>query len=81
MTAAFEIFRSKQNATHHVAILAGATDANAVGVRASRNLTPLTSIDDARPHLGFDPDAAKAAIAAHGFYAFAVIVQPRDNFE
>jgi hypothetical protein len=42
----------------------------------------LTRIpDDGRPHLGFDPALARAAIAEHGFYAFAVTVEPRDGHD
>ena len=59
----FEIFRSKHNADHYVAVLAGDRSDNAMGVRASQNLKPLTRIDDNRkPHLGFDAAAAKRAI-------------------
>ncbi len=77
---AFEIFRSLHNRTHYVAVLASDRSENANGVRTSQNLMLLTSIpDDGRAHLGFDPDAAKAAIAEHGFFAFAVTVEPRDG--
>jgi hypothetical protein len=56
----FEIFRSKHNADHYVAVLAGDRSDNAMGVRTSHNLKPLTRIDDAgEPHLGFDAAAAK----------------------
>ena len=78
----FEIFRSLQNPTHYVAVLDSDRSNNANGVRESKNLSALTSIpDDGRAHLGFDPAAAKAAIAEHGFYAFAVTVEPRDGID
>lgn len=77
---AFEIFRSLQNATHYVAVLDSDRSDNAEGVRASQNLVPLTRIpDDGTPHLGFDPLEAREAIGKHGFYAFAVTVEPREG--
>ncbi len=78
----FEIFRSLQNPAHYVAVLDSDSSHNANGVRTSQNLNAYTRIrDDGRAHLGFDPDAAKAAIAEHGFYAFSVIVEPRDGID
>ena len=48
----FEIFRSKQNRTHYVAILAGDDEPNARGVRESDNLLPFTRIpDDGKAHI------------------------------
>ena len=80
MAADFEIFRSRQNATHYVALKVGDKNANATQVRTSQNLAVFTSIaDDGTHHLGFDPVAAKAAIKEHGFYAFAVVVEERDG--
>jgi hypothetical protein len=79
---AFDIFHSLHNPTHYVAVLASDRSENAEGVRSSQNLAHLTDIpDDGRPHLGFDPAEAKAAIAEHGFYAFAVTVEPRDGID
>jgi hypothetical protein len=78
----FEIFRSKHNADHYVAVLDGDRSDNATGVRTSENLTPLTRIaDGGEPHLGFDPAAAKRAIRDHGFYAFALHVEERDGLQ
>jgi hypothetical protein len=78
--ADFEIFRSKHNPTHYVAVLAGDGNGNATGVRESQNLAAYTSIpDDGTHHLGFDPLAARGAIREHGFYAFAITVEPRDG--
>ena len=78
----FEIFRSKQNATHYVAILAGDDAANATGVRESQNLSSFARIpDDGGARIAFDPAAAKAAIDEHGFYAFAVIVERREHID
>jgi len=78
----FEIFRSKQNATHYVAILSDDRNENAEGVRHSDNLAPFTRIpDNGVSHIGFDPDAAKSAIAEHGFYAFAVTVEKREHID
>jgi hypothetical protein len=78
----FEIFRSRQNDNHYVAVVAGDRHENAEGVRHSQNLAVFTSIaDDGSRHLGFDPVAAKAAIQAHGFYAFAVLVEERDGLQ
>jgi hypothetical protein len=76
----FEIFQSLQNASHYVAVLASDVSDNAEGVRQSQNLVPLVRIaDDGEARLGFDPKAAKTAIAEHGFYAFAITVEPRDG--
>jgi hypothetical protein len=78
----YEIFRSKHNATHYVAVLVGDLSENANGVRESQNLARLTRLsDDGRLHLGFDPAAAKATISERGFYAFAVTVEPRDGID
>ena len=80
--ADFNIYRSRQNGSHYVAVLANDRSDNAEGVRKSQNLSLLMTIpDEGRPHLGFDPAGAKAAIRDHGFYAFGLTVQPRDHFE
>jgi hypothetical protein len=80
--ADFHVYRSRQNGSHFVAVLANDRSANAEGVRRSQNLSLLMTIpDEGRPHLGFDPAAAKSAIRDHGFYAFALSVEPRDHFE
>jgi hypothetical protein len=78
----FEIFQSLQNPFHYVAVLASDSSHNAEGVRRSQNLTAHIRIrDDGRPHLGFDYSAAREAITEHGFYAFAVSIQPRDGID
>jgi len=78
----FEIFQSLRNSTHYVAVLTSDSSENAQGVRDSQNLVPLTRIPaDGHLHLGFDPQLATAAIADHGFYAFAVTVEPRDGID
>jgi hypothetical protein len=80
--ADFEIFRSRQNDNHYVAVVIGDKNENAEGVRQSQNLAVFTSIpDDDTHHLGFDPVAAKTAIRDHGFYAFAVHVEERDGLQ
>ena len=80
--ADFEIFRSRQNDNHYVAVLVGDRNENAEGVRHSQNLAVFTSIpDDGTRHLGFDPVAAKAAIRDRGFYAFALLVEERDGLQ
>jgi hypothetical protein len=78
----FQIYRSKHNRQHFVAVLEGDNSDNAEGVRTSQNLVFETRIDDdGKPHLGFDPVAAKAAIRQHGFYAFELMVEARDGYE
>jgi len=63
MAGEFEIFRSRHNANHYVAVSAADKSTNATRVRTSQNLSIFTSIaDDGTHHLGFDPVAAKAAI-------------------
>jgi hypothetical protein len=80
--AEFEIFQSKHNVDHYVAVLAGDDSENAAGVRTSQNLRPLARIaDEAVPHLGFNPAAAERAIRDHGFYAFALHVEERDGHD
>jgi hypothetical protein len=82
VVADFEIFRSKHNPAHYVAVLSGDRSENAMGVRDSQNLFALTRIpDDGQAHLGFDPGIARATIDEHGFYAFAVTVEPRDGHD
>jgi hypothetical protein len=78
----FDIFRSKHNATHYVAVRAGDLSENAVSIRDSQNLSSFATIpDDGHAHVGFDPELAEAAIADHGFYAFAVLVEERDGLQ
>ncbi|MCW5697034.1 MAG: hypothetical protein KIS96_09935 [Bauldia sp.] len=78
----FEIYRSKHNPEHYVAIDAASEEHNAAEVRASQNLEPFSRfVDDGAPRLGFDAEHAKASIAEHGFYAFALTVTPRDHIE
>jgi hypothetical protein len=80
--AEFEIFQSRHNPDHYVAVVAGDDSENAVGVRTSQNLTPLMRIaDDHTPRLGFDREAARRAIGDHGFYAFALHVEERDGLQ
>ena len=78
----FQVFRSRHNPDHYVAVLAGDDCDNADRVRTSRNLVFETLIaDDGKQHLGFDPAAAKAAIRDRGFHAFAITVETRDHYE
>ncbi|TCD16031.1 hypothetical protein [Oricola cellulosilytica] len=76
----FEIFRSKQNPLHYVAIVEGDKQENAVGVRTSQNLEFLTRVpDDGEPRIAFDPREAKSRIARNGFHAFAVTIEFREH--
>jgi hypothetical protein len=78
----FEIYRSKHNLHHYVAVRQGDTRENAQGVRESQNLSFLTKVaDNGEPRIAFDPDAAESRIARDGFYAFAVTVEPREHAE
>jgi hypothetical protein len=78
----FEIYQSLQNPSHYVAVLSSDQSHNASGVRTSQNLTAHMRIpDDGKRHLGFDPSFARDAIAEHGFYAFAVFIEPRDGID
>jgi hypothetical protein len=77
---AFEIYRSRHNDAHFVAILTSSDSDNAEAIRTSQNLEMAFQIpEDANASIGFDPVKARAAIARHGFYAFAVHIEPRDN--
>jgi hypothetical protein len=76
----FEVYRSRHNDTHFVAILTSSNSDNADAIRGSQNLEVAFQIpEDANASLGFDPAKARAAIDEHGFYAFAVHIEPRDN--
>lgn len=78
----FEIFRSRQNPQHYVAIEAGDSRENAIGVRESPNLDFLTLVpDDGEPRIAFDPAEARRRIARDAFYAFAVTIHIREHPE
>ena len=78
----FEIYRSKQNPQHYVAIRADDTRENPKGIRESRNLDLMTTIadDDAR-RIAFDGGEAMTRIDRDGFYAFSVTIQVREHAE
>jgi hypothetical protein len=76
----FEIYRSRHNACHFVAVSKDDIDGNARGVRESRNLAFLTDVaDEGGTRIAFDAGAARSRIARNGFYAFAVTVEPREH--
>lgn len=78
----FEIYRSRNNMHHYVAIATEDDCANANGVRESENLEYLTLIaDDNEPRIAFDPDIARLRIARDGFYAFNVTIEVREHVE
>lgn len=78
----FEIYRSRHNPHHYVAIDGADTRENAVGIRESQNLAFLTRIaDDGEPRIAFDPAQAKERIRQHAFYAFAVTIEVREHAE
>lgn len=78
----FEIYRSRHNAHHYVAIEQGDGRETACGVRESQNLSFLTNVaDDGVPRIAFDPSMAKSRIARDGFYAFAVTIEVREHAE
>jgi hypothetical protein len=77
---AFEIYQSKQNPLHYVAIVEGDAQENAAGVRNSQNLQFLTRVpDDGEPRIAFDPKEAESRIARCGFYAFNVTIEIRES--
>jgi hypothetical protein len=78
--SAFEIYQSKQNPLHYVAIEEGDERENARGVRTSQNLQFLTRVpDDGEPRIAFDPKEAVSRIAKCGFYAFNVTITIRES--
>ena len=78
----FDIYRSRHNPHHYVAVATGDTSDNANGVRESQNLAFLTRIaDDGEPRIAFDPEQAKDRIRQHAFYAFAVTIEVREHAE
>ena len=80
--SAFEIYQSKQNPLHYVAIAEGDTRENAQGVRTSQNLKFLTRVpDDGEPRIAFNPKEAVSRIEKQGFYAFNVTITIRESAE
>ncbi len=78
----FEIYRSKQNPQHYVAIRADDPRDTAKGIRESRNLALMTTVaDDDAKRIAFDGGEAMSRIARDGFYAFAVTIQVREHAE
>jgi hypothetical protein len=78
----FEIYRSKQNPQHYVAIRADDMRENPAGIRASRNLALMTTVaDEDAKRIAFDGGEAMSRIARDGFYAFAVTIQVREHAE
>lgn len=78
----FEIYRSRHNPNHYVAVAAGDLRDNATGVRESQNLAFLTNVaDDGEPRIAFDPNQARSRIARDGFYAFNVTIEIREHPE
>ena len=76
----FEIYRSRHNAHHFVAVSKDDKCENARGVRESRNLHFLTHVaDQGGPRIAFDAGAARSRIARDGFYAFAVTIETREH--
>ena len=76
----YEIYRSKHNPTHFVAVEAGDRRENAIGVRHSPNLAFHARVEDAGdPRIAFDPAEARSRIDRDAFYAFAVTVQVRES--
>jgi hypothetical protein len=75
----YEIYRSRQNPGHYVAIVAGDDRENAIGVRNSANLAFLANVaETGDPRIAFDPVEARSRIDRDGFYAFAVTVRARE---
>jgi hypothetical protein len=80
--ADFEIYRSKQNPLHYVAVREGDAGDNARGVRESENLEFMLVVpDDGSPRIAFDPIAAADRISRQGFYAFTVTIEVREHAE
>ena len=78
----FEIYQSKQNLLHYVAVEEGDERENAKGVRTSQNLKYLTRVpDDGEPRIAFDPKEAVSRIKKNGFYAFNVTITIRETAE
>ena len=77
----FEVYRSRHNPHHYVAIDAADTRENAVGIRESQNLAFMLRIADDEPRIAFDPEQAKERIRRDGFYAFAVTIEVREHAE
>ena len=77
----FDIYRSRHNPHHYVAVATGDISDNANGVRESRNLAFMLRIADDEPRIAFDPAQAKERIRRDGFYAFAVTIEVREHAE
>ena len=77
----FDVYRSRHNPHHYVAVATGDTSDNANGVRESQNLAFMLRIADDEPRIAFDPAQAKERIRRDGFYAFAVTIEVREHAE
>ncbi len=78
----FEIYRSRHNPHHYVAIAANDGQENARGIRESQNLAFLTHVAaEGDPRIAFDRDLAQSRIARDGFYAFEVTTRIREHVE
>ncbi|QDZ01577.1 hypothetical protein FQ775_18080 [Nitratireductor mangrovi] len=78
----FEIYRSRHNPHHYVAIRTDDARENPQGIRESRNLAFMTRIeDDNEPRIAFDAGMARSRIERDGFYAFAVTIEVREHAE
>jgi hypothetical protein len=76
----YEIYQSKYNQRHYVAIDAEDRRGNANGVRTSDNLLFVAMISDRdKSRIAFDAEAARSRIARDGFFAFAVNIQIREH--
>jgi hypothetical protein len=79
---AFEIYRSRQNPLHYVAVVESDVRDMASRVRQSKNLEFLTKVpDDGEPRIAFSAEDAKIRIAKTGFYAFRVTIEIRDSMD
>jgi hypothetical protein len=76
----YEIYQSKQNKSHFVAVHANDRGENANGVRTSENLEFVAMIsEDDKSRIAFDAAAARARIERDGFFAFSVNIQIREH--
>ena len=78
----FEIYRSRQNHNHYVAIAKDDSRDCPANIRESQNLEFLIDVpDDGQPRIAFNPNEAKGRIERTGFYAFNVKIDVRESVD
>lgn len=80
MVARFQIYKSRTDPGHFVAIDAADAGETARKIREDSGLKFYAKIlDDGSPRIAFNADEARIRIAKDGYYAFGVRIEVRDH--